>query len=122
MYSLNAVSGTPIYRQIVDQTCQLIASGQLSPGEHLPSVRALASELGINPMTVSKAYSLLEHDGLVRRQRGLGMVVKRATITPAETIRPQALALVETAQRLRLTRKDVDTAIDLAWNFDRENR
>ena len=121
MYSLNAVSGTPIYRQIVDQTCQLIASGQLSSGEHLPSVRALASELGINPMTVSKAYSLLEHDGIVRRQRGLGMVVERATITPAETIRPQALALVEAAQRLKLTRKDVATAIDLAWNPEKEN-
>lgn len=121
MYSLNAVSGTPIYRQIVEQTCQLIASGQLPPGEHLPSVRALSSELGINPMTVSKAYSLLERDGIVARRRGLGMVVEDATITPAETIRPQALALVETARRLRLTRKDVATAIDLAWNLEPED-
>lgn len=115
MYSLNAVSGTPIYRQIVDQTCQLVASGQLPPGEHLPSVRAMAADLGINPMTVSKAYSLLERDGVVTRQRGLGMVVEEAKITPAETIRPQALALVEAARRLRLTREDIARAIDLAW-------
>ena len=120
-YSLNAVSGTPIYRQIVDQTCQLVASGQLPPGEHLPSVRAMAADLGINPMTVSKAYSLLERDGIVSRRHGLGMVVENADLTPAETIRPQALALVEAARRLRLTRRDIARAIDLAWRTDRTN-
>ena len=121
LYSLNAVSGTPIYRQIVDQTCQLIASGQLRCGEHLPSVRALAADLGINPMTVSKAYSLLERDGVVARQRGRGMVVKETTITPAESIRSQALAIVEAAERLRLSREDVAEAIDLVWRTNREN-
>ena len=121
MYSLNAVSGTPIYRQIVGQTYQLVASGQLPPGKHLPSVRTMAADLGINPMTVSKAYSLLERDGIVTRQRGLGMVVVETTITPAETIRPQALALVEAARRLRLTRKDVVEAIDIAWRPNGEN-
>ena len=121
IYSLNAVSGTPIYRQIVDQTCQLVVSGQLPPGGLLPSVRAVAAELGINPMTVSKAYSLLERDGIVARRRGLGMVVVATTITPAEAIRPQALALVEAARRLRLSRGDVADAIDLAWNANGEN-
>ena len=122
MYSLNAVSGTPIYRQIVDQTCQLVASGQLPPGEHLPSVRAMAADLGINPMTVSKAYSMLERDGIVTRLRGLGMVVVETTITPAETIRPQALALVEAARRLQLSRKDIADAIDLAWTPTEERK
>ena len=118
MYSLNAVSGMPIYRQIVDQTCQLIASGRLPRGELLPSVRALAADLGINPMTVSKAYSILERDGVVTRRRGLGMVVEQATTTPAETIRPEALALVEAARRLRLSRRDVAAAVDLVWNTE----
>ena len=121
MYSLNAVSGTPIYRQIVNQTCQLVASGRLPPGAYLPSVRAMAADLGINPMTVTKAYSLLERDGIVSHRRGLGMVVEEAKITPAETIRPQALALVEAARRLRLTRKDIVNAIDLAWKPPRES-
>lgn len=120
MYSLNAVSGTPIYRQIVDQTCQLVASGQLPPGKHLPSVRAMAADLGINSMTVAKAYSLLERDGIVTRRVGLGMVVEEAQIRPAETIRPQALALVEAARQLRLTRKDIGNAIDLAWKPQQE--
>ncbi|MDE0659846.1 MAG: GntR family transcriptional regulator [Gammaproteobacteria bacterium] len=122
MYSINAVSGTPIYRQIVDQTRQLVASGQLPSGQHLPSVRAMAADLGINPMTVSKAYSLLERDGIVTRQRGLGMVVVETTITPAETIRPQTLALVEAARRLRLTREDIEHAIDLAWSTNEEEK
>ncbi|MCY3622771.1 MAG: GntR family transcriptional regulator [Gammaproteobacteria bacterium] len=120
MYSLNAVSGTPIYRQIVDQTCQLVASGELPPGEHLPSIRAMAADLGINSMTVSKAYSQLERDGIVARRDGLGMVVEETRIAPAETIRPQALALVEAARRLRLTRQDIGNAIDLAWKPDQE--
>ena len=120
MYLLNAVSGTPIYRQIVDQTCQLVASGELPPGEHLPSIRAMAADLGINSMTVSKAYSQLERDGIVARRDGLGMVVEETKIAPAETIRPQTLALVEAARRLRLTRHDIGNAIDLAWKPDQE--
>lgn len=65
----------PIYRQIVDQVRRQMAGGGLSPGQELPSVRALAQAHAINPMTVSKAYSLLEAEGLLERRRGLGMVV-----------------------------------------------
>lgn len=66
---------TPIYRQIVDQVCRLVASGQLAVGADLPSVRAVALLHTINPMTVSKAYSLLEAQGILERRRGVGMVV-----------------------------------------------
>lgn len=120
-YSINAVSGTPIYRQIVDQTRQLVASGQLPPGERLPSVRVLGAELGINPMTVSRVYSLLERDGVVARHRSLRMVVLETTTTPADAIRPEAIALIEVAQRLRLTREEVARAIDLVWTDDKEH-
>jgi GntR family transcriptional regulator len=65
----------PIYRQIVEQVRRLIASGQLLPGVELPSVRDIAGRHAINPMTVSRAYSLLEHEGLLERQRGKGMIV-----------------------------------------------
>ena len=116
MYALNTSSGTPIYRQLIDQTAQLVASGRLPAGERLPSVRAVAAELGINPMTVSKAYSLLERGGIVTRQRGMGMVVAEAKVSAAEAIRPQADAMVEVARRLRLTREDVAEAVELAWN------
>ena len=53
----------------------MMASGQLSGGEAMPSVRDVAAHHAINPMTVSKAYSLLEMEGLLERQRGKGMVV-----------------------------------------------
>ena len=76
MFALNPSSGIPIYRQIVQQARHAIAVGRVKPGERLPSVRAIATELGINPMTVSKAYSMLEQAGVVSlRQPGIGMVV-----------------------------------------------
>lgn len=65
----------PIYRQIVDQLRRYVASGQCRPGDELPSVRALAQRHAINPMTVSKAYSLLEAEGVLERRRGMGMFI-----------------------------------------------
>jgi GntR family transcriptional regulator len=69
-------SGVPVYRQLMDQVKLHIASGVLEPGEELPSTRVLSSELGVNPMTVSKAYSYLERDGIVERRPGRPLVVK----------------------------------------------
>jgi GntR family transcriptional regulator len=73
--SIQPALSAPIYQQIVEQVRRHVASGQLQAGGELPSVRALAAEHAINPMTVSKAYSLLEAEGLLERRRGLGMVV-----------------------------------------------
>jgi len=69
-------SGVPVYRQLIDQVRLLIVGGQLKPGEELPSTRTLSSELGVNPMTVSKAYSLLEREDLAERRAGRPLVVK----------------------------------------------
>ncbi len=84
----------PIYRQIVDQVRRRVASGSLAAGDELPSVRALAQAHAINPMTVSKAYSLLETEGLLERRRGMGMFV--AALRPARSA-AQRLALLEPA-------------------------
>ena len=62
MLSVAPSSGVPIYRQLMDQIRGLIASQRLEAGELLPSVRQVAQQLQVNPMTVSKAYSLLERD------------------------------------------------------------
>lgn len=75
IFDLNPNSGVPIYRQIVDQVVAMVAGGMLRPGDLLPSVRQVAREAAVNPMTVSKAYSRLEGDGVVRRVRGMGMQV-----------------------------------------------
>ena len=70
-------SGQPIYRQVIDQIRRQVVAGQLPEGEQLPSVRDLAGQLRVNPMTISKAYSLLQMEGLLERRRGVGLFVPR---------------------------------------------
>jgi len=101
-FTILASAAEPIYRQIVDQVRRHVSSGQWCAGEELPSVRALAAEHAINPMTVSKAYSLLEAEGLLERRRGMGMVV--AAVQAAHP----------PAQRLALLRPALDVAAQQA--------
>jgi GntR family transcriptional regulator len=74
-FQLNPKSGVPIYRQIQDQIRYGIAANLLSPGEQLPTVRALAVELSVNPNTVIKAYTELERAGLLTTEQGSGTFV-----------------------------------------------
>src|SRR5215207_9045847 len=69
-------NGVPAYRQIIEQIRLQIATGALQPEDELPSTRALSAELSLNPMTISKAYSLLEHDGVLERRRGQTLTVR----------------------------------------------
>ena len=73
--TLSTKSRVPIYRQIEDQIRYAIASGQLKPGEQLPTVRALAVDLAINPNTVIKAYTELERDDVITSEQGSGTFV-----------------------------------------------
>src|SRR5262249_19503385 len=73
-------AGAPIYQQLMQQVKFQIAAGRLNAGDYLPSVRDTALQLEINPMTVSKAYSLLEREGVVERDRGQGMKVADRSI------------------------------------------
>lgn len=82
LLSIQTNSAEPIYRQIAAQLQRLIAGGQLLAGEELPSVREVAGRHGINPMTVSRAYSQLESEGLLGRRRGKGMVVAESRRRP----------------------------------------
>lgn len=65
----------PIYRQIRDLTVALILDGQLLEGAPVPSVRQVAIDANVNPLTVSKAYQQLADDGLIVKQRGVGFFV-----------------------------------------------
>jgi GntR family transcriptional regulator len=75
VFEISPTCGVPIYRQIVEQVLALLAGGGLKEGDLLPSVRQVARDAAVNPMTVSKAYSRLENEGIVRRVRGQGMQV-----------------------------------------------
>ena len=82
LFSISTGTAEPIYRQLVDQVRRLVVAGQLAGGDDMPSVREVAQTLAVNPMTVSKAYSILEMEGLLERRRGMGMVV--ASVRKAE--------------------------------------
>jgi GntR family transcriptional regulator len=69
-------SGVPVFRQVMDQVRFHIASGLLAPGDELPPTRTLSAELGVNPMTISKAYNLLEREGVLARRPGRPLTVR----------------------------------------------
>lgn len=91
-------SSAAIYRQIADQIRRAVAAGELAVGDPLPSVRALAKELIINPNTVAKAYAELVRDGVLETQTGRGAFVakRRSVYSKAERVRRLDAAL-ETA-------------------------
>ncbi len=103
-------SGVPIYRQLIEQIRRMVASDHLVPGVTLPSIRQLAVQLAVNPMTISKAYSLLEAEGLLERLRGKGMIVS--------TQQPTKLALNE---RMELLKPSLDKLVSDARQLDIEN-
>jgi len=74
-FTISPSSGVPIYKQLFSQIERMVLNGYFAVGEHLPSVRQVATSLEVNPMTVSKAYGLLEERGYLTRLRGKGMVV-----------------------------------------------
>lgn len=76
LIAVDVHSGVPAYRQLVDQIRLQVAGGRLRPGAEIPSTRALSAELGLNPMTISRAYALLEEEGLLERRPGLPLVVR----------------------------------------------
>lgn len=116
LFSISTGSPEPIYRQLVEQVKRLVAAGQMAPGDGMPSVRELAQALALNPMTVSKAYSLLEMEGVLARRRGLGMeVAERAgggqsAAERAELLRPTLERAALEARQLEL---DPDTVVSL---------
>jgi len=67
--------GAPIYRQLKERVIAMMLDGQLKPGDALPSVRQVAAEYQLNPITVSRAYQELADEALVEKRRGLGMYV-----------------------------------------------
>ncbi len=98
----------PIYRQLKDKVVAAIVEGTMREGEALPSVRNVAVDLQINPITASKAYQELVMDGLVEKKRGLGMFVvegARSKLVEAERDRfmnEEWPRVMETIQRLGL--------------------
>ena len=75
VFALDLHTGVPVYRQLIDQVRAGIASGSLTAGDQLPTVRQLAVDLAINPNTVMRAYRELELGGLLETQQGTGTFI-----------------------------------------------
>ena len=106
----------PIYRQLRDRGVHMILDGALKEGDPLPSVRNVAAEYRVNPLTVLKAYQQLVDEDLVEMKRGLGMFVKpgaRDLLLKGERqkfLTEEWPRVAERIQRLGLTQKELDAA------------
>ena len=107
-FSIQTGSAEPIYRQLIEHVRRRVASGQIKAGDEIPSVRDLAQRLAVHPMTISKAYSLLEAEGLLERRRGLAMRVaaQHQAARPADErialLRPVLARAAAEARQLQL--------------------
>ena len=88
-FRLDPRSGVPAYRQLVDQVRQAVRLGLLRPGDQLPPVREVVTQIAINPNTVHRAYRDLEAEGLVEGQQGRGTFVLEVPV-PTPTPERQA--------------------------------
>ena len=100
---------TPIYRQLKDRVIGMMLDGVLKPGDALPSVRQVAADYQLNPITVSRAYQELVDETLVEKRRGLGMYVtdgaheKLLTSERERFLREEWPAMLERIRRLGLS-------------------
>ncbi|MFZ6690031.1 GntR family transcriptional regulator [Undibacterium sp. SXout11W] len=116
IFQVSTGSSEPIYRQLIEQLRRLSASGQVQQGDTLPSIREVALALSVNPMTVSKAYSLLENEGLLIRKRGIGMLVASPAADFSDE--EQRLALVRPGlERLAAEVKQLELAPKAVLNL-----
>ena len=100
---IDATNGIPIYAQIVRQVTIAIADGSLSPGEHVPSVRELATRLAVNPNTVARAYRELQSQDILTAVRGTGLAVTAESPARCRNL------------RLNLIRERLRCVLDEAW-------
>jgi GntR family transcriptional regulator len=116
-FNINTGSNTPIYKQITDQVRLGVASGRLAVGDQLPSVRALAEDLVVNPNTVARAYADLISEGLLESRAGRGVFItqKRKIYSRAEgwrRLEPMLNALIGEAMILDFTRDELREAFE----------
>jgi len=102
-FKLIPTTGRPLYLQLMQQIRHAAETGALRDGDQLPGIRTLAEELVVSPNTVAKAYSELEHDGLLELRQGSGafVCVKRRTRSLADHVQAARRRLGDLIERLR---------------------
>jgi len=113
MTAIQWSDGAPIYRQLKERVVAMLLDGVLKPGDALPSVRQVAAEYQLNPITVSRAYQELADEALVEKRRGLGMYVtegaseKLLASERERFLRDEWPLVLERIQRLGLTTEEL---------------
>ena len=108
--------GRSIYRQIVEYVESQISNGEWLPDDRIPSVRELAVELGVNPNTIQRSYSMLQEEGLIYNQRGLGYFVspdgpeRSRTLRRAQFETEMLPRVFETMRAIGYTISDLENA------------
>jgi len=120
MLRVDSADPTPVYEQVRGQLLMMISAGTLTPGTQLPTIRQLASDLGLAKGTVSKAYEALFHDGAIESRGRHGTIVasRPRTIGPAEKtarLTEAAEQLALTARQLGSTSEEAVRAFTTAW-------
>ena len=114
--AINEVSDIPIYIQIRDQIIMGISDGSLTSGEQLPTVRALAEEIGVNSMTVSKAYQMLKQEGYITSDRRNGARVRKELALNKDLTDEQISNLKRIASEAKLKGMSKDEFLELCEN------
>ena len=118
MFRIDGGSDVPIYRQLVQQVRREVMLGRLRPGDQLPSVKELVDALSVNPNTVVKAFSELEHQGMIVRRQGVGTFVAAAPPLSSLAVAPRLLAplarWVERARRDGLSAEQIRMLLEVA--------
>ena len=119
--ALDPHSATPIYQQIADHIRRSVAAGVYRPGETIPSLRALSTELVVNPNTVQRAYDELEREGVIQARKGLGMFVTEDGV--ASALRRSAASVyaafaegIRAGRAASLAPDNIRGTFDKAWN------
>ena len=122
LFHVDPSNGVPIFRQLMDQVKLSIATGALKPGDELPSIRNLSVPLGVNPMTISKAYNLLVHDGVLERRPGRSLIVAAVDERQLADGRVVELkkSLTEAVNLIRAIEFDREEALELFRNMLQE--
>jgi GntR family transcriptional regulator len=90
-FQIDPHSGVPVYRQLMDQIKYYVAAGALKPEDQLPSIRELAEHLAVNPTTIVKAYTELQHEQVIEMRHGKGAFVSGGAERLSDREREKAL-------------------------------
>lgn len=117
---IDANNGVPIYEQIGRQVKFAVANGLLLIGEHVPSVRELATQLAVNPNTVARAYRELQQAGVLIPIRGTGLAIapdaaSKCKSDRQEIIRDRVFSIVQETQRAGMSLDELLELISNAW-------